>query len=137
MSPPALIVCEDDLNSKWSNEELQRLSVFARENSNPNFNIVVKNAALQNQHTLSSVLSSPSVKDESFRMVLPQVMSPPRDKAVPLPVLPEPMMKPQKKTRKHKVIKKRLNLKQLNVQKVWTTKFYNQLNLDLVMQMKL
>ncbi|CAN7115505.1 hypothetical protein BRARA_C01762 [Brassica rapa] len=97
MSPPALFVFEDDLNSKWSNEELQRLSVFARENSNPNFKILVKNAALQNQHTVSSVLSSPSVKDESFRMVLPQVMSPPRDKAVPLPVLPEPMMKPQKK----------------------------------------
>ena len=97
MSPPALFVFEDDLNSKWSNEELQRLSVFARENSNPNFNILVKNAALQNQHTVSSVLSRPSVKDESFRMVLPLVMSPPRDKAVPLPVLPEPMMKPQKK----------------------------------------
>ncbi|KAL0673976.1 hypothetical protein Bca4012_001957 [Brassica carinata] len=82
---------------KWSNEELQRLGVFARENSNPNFNILVKNAALQNQHTVSSVLSRPSVKEESFRMVLPLVMSPPRDKAVPLPVLPEPMMKPQKK----------------------------------------
>ncbi|KAG2296549.1 hypothetical protein Bca52824_043218 [Brassica carinata] len=97
MSPPAFFVFEDDLNSKWSNEELQRLGVFARENSNPNFNILVKNAALQNQHTVSSVLSRPSVKEESFRMVLPLVMSPPRDKAVPLPVLPEPMMKPQKK----------------------------------------
>ncbi|KAG2309075.1 hypothetical protein Bca52824_028823 [Brassica carinata] len=30
-------------------------------------------------------------------MVLPLAMSPPRDNAVPLPVLPEPMMKPRKK----------------------------------------
>ncbi|CAF2095521.1 hypothetical protein BRARA_E00940 [Brassica rapa] len=92
MSPPALIVLEDGLTNKWSNDEWQRLSVFPGENPNPTFNFLVKN-----QLTVSPVLSRPSVKDESFRMVLPLAMSPPRDNAVPLPVLPEPMMKPRKK----------------------------------------
>ncbi|KAJ4891665.1 root hair specific 4 [Raphanus sativus] len=90
MSPPALIVLEDGLTNKWSNDEWQRLSVFPGESPNPTFNVLVKNQ-------LSPVLSRPSPKDESFRMVLPLVMSPPRDKAVPLPVLTEPMMKPRKK----------------------------------------
>lgn len=68
---------------------------FSRRKPNPNstFNILVHNAAMQNQLTVSR----PSVKEESFRMVLPLAMSPPRDKAVPLPVLPEPMMKPPRK----------------------------------------
>ncbi|CDY67150.1 BnaUnng01900D, partial [Brassica napus] len=47
----------------------------------------------QNQLTVSR----PSVKDESFRIVLHMAMSPPRDTAVPLPVLPQPMMKQRKK----------------------------------------
>ncbi|KAF8108917.1 hypothetical protein N665_0104s0228 [Sinapis alba] len=95
MSPPALIVFEDGLTNKWSNGEWQSLKVSPGENPNPNstFNFLVKNAALQNQLTVSR----PSVKDESFRMVLPLAMPPPRDNAVPLPVLPEPMMKPRKK----------------------------------------
>ncbi|KAG2326771.1 hypothetical protein Bca4012_035681 [Brassica carinata] len=92
MSPPALIVLEDGLTNKWSNDEWQRLSVFPGENPNPNFNFLAKNPL-----TVSPVLSRPSLKDESFRMVLPLAMSPPRDNAVPLPVLPEPMMKPRKK----------------------------------------
>ena len=95
MSPPALIVFEDGLTNKWSNDEWQSLSVSPGENPNPNsnFNFLAKNAALQNQLTVSR----PSVKDESFRIVLPMAMSPPRDTAVPLPVLPQPMMKPRKK----------------------------------------
>ncbi|KAL0710715.1 hypothetical protein Bca4012_017693 [Brassica carinata] len=103
MSPPALSVFEDDLNNQWSNEEWQRHSVSARENPKPNpspnhsFDTLVKNAALQNQLTVSPVTSGQSMKDESFRMVLPLAMSPPRAKAVPLPVLPEPMMKLRKK----------------------------------------
>ncbi|ESQ52099.1 hypothetical protein EUTSA_v10017016mg [Eutrema salsugineum] len=97
MSPPALIVFEDGLTKKWSNDEWQGLSVYPGENPNPNFNFLVKNSALQNQLTVSPMISRPSVKDESFRMVLPLAMSPPRDNAVPLPVLPEPMMKPRKK----------------------------------------
>lgn len=92
MSPPSLIVLEDGLTNKWSNDEWQRLSVFPGENPNPTFNFLVKNPL-----TVSPVLSRLSVKDESFRMVLPLAMSPPRDNAVPLPVLPEPMMKPRKK----------------------------------------
>ncbi|KAJ0240042.1 hypothetical protein HA466_0227370 [Hirschfeldia incana] len=94
MSPPALIVLEDGLTNTWSNE-WQRVSVFPAENPSPNF--LVKNATLQNHLTVSPVLSRSFVKDESFRMVLPLVMSPPRDKAVPLPVLTEQMMKPRKK----------------------------------------
>lgn len=95
MSPPALILFEDGLTNKWSNDEWQSLSVSPGENPNPNsnFNFLAKNAALQNQLTVSR----PSVKDESFRIVLPMAMSPPRDTAVPLPVLPQPMMKPRKK----------------------------------------
>ncbi|XP_009141409.1 uncharacterized protein LOC103865363 [Brassica rapa] len=95
MSPPALIVFEDGLTNKWSNDEWQSLSVSPGENPNPNsnFNFLAKNAALQNQLTVSR----PSVKDESFRVVLPMAMSPPRDTAVPLPVLPQPMMKQRKK----------------------------------------
>ncbi|KAL0897014.1 hypothetical protein Bca101_080975 [Brassica carinata] len=95
MSPPALIVFEDGLTNKWSNDEWQSLGVSPGENPNPNSNLnfLVKNAAMQNQLTVSR----PSVKEESFRMVLPLAMSPPRDKAVALPVLPEPMMKPRKK----------------------------------------
>ncbi|KAL1200431.1 hypothetical protein V5N11_034106 [Cardamine amara subsp. amara] len=91
---PALIVFEDGLTKKWSNDDWQGLSVFPGENPNPNINFLVKNkTALQNQITVSR----PSLNDESFRMVLPLEMSPPRDNAVPLPVLPEPMMKPRKK----------------------------------------
>lgn len=91
---PALIVFEDGLTKKWSNDDCQGFSVFPGENPNPNTNFLVKNkTALQNQITVSR----PSVNDESFRMVLPLAMSPPRDYAVPLPVLPEPMMKPRKK----------------------------------------
>ncbi|CAN6834713.1 unnamed protein product [Brassica oleracea] len=95
MSPPALIVFEDGLTNKWSNDEWQSLSVSPGENPNPNsnFHFLAKNAALQNQLTVSC----PSVKDESFRIVLPMAMSPPRDTAVPLPVLPQPMMKQRKK----------------------------------------
>ncbi|XP_013635934.1 PREDICTED: uncharacterized protein LOC106341765 [Brassica oleracea var. oleracea] len=95
MSPPALIVFEDGLTNKWSNDEWQSLSVSPGENPNPssNFNFLAKNAALQDQLTVSR----PSVKDESFRIVLPLAMSPPRDTAVPLPVLPQPMMKQRKK----------------------------------------
>nr|VDD14903.1 unnamed protein product [Brassica oleracea] len=95
MSPPALIVFEDGLSNKWSNDEWQSLSVSPGENPNPssNFNFLAKNAALQDQLTVSR----PSVKDESFRIVLPLAMSPPRDTAVPLPVLPQPMMKQRKK----------------------------------------
>ncbi|CAH8371826.1 unnamed protein product [Eruca vesicaria subsp. sativa] len=93
MSPPALI--EDGLTNKWSNDEWQSLRVSPGENPNPNssFNFLVKNADMQNQLTVSRT----SVKDESFRMVLPLAMSPPRDNAVPLPVLPEPMMNSRKK----------------------------------------
>ena len=95
MSPPALIVFEDGLSNKWSNDEWQSLSVSPGENPNPssNFNFLAKNAALQDQLTVSR----PSVKDESFRIVLPLAMSPPRDTAVPLPVLPQPRMKQRKK----------------------------------------
>ncbi|CAN7019412.1 unnamed protein product [Brassica oleracea var. botrytis] len=95
MSPPALIVFEDGLTNKWSNDEWQSLSVSPGENPNPssNFHFLAKNAALQNQLRVSR----PSVKDESFRIVLPMAMSPPRDTAVPLPVLPQPMMKQRKK----------------------------------------
>ncbi|CAE6029914.1 unnamed protein product [Arabidopsis arenosa] len=93
MSPPALIVFEDGLTQKWSNDDWQGFSVYPGENPNPNINFLVKKAALQNQMTVSR----PSVNDESFRMVLPLAMSPPRDNAVPLPVLPEPMMRPRKK----------------------------------------
>ncbi|KAF8110162.1 hypothetical protein N665_0086s0003 [Sinapis alba] len=92
MSPPPLIVLEDGRTNKWSNDEWQCLSVFPGENPNPTYNFLVKN-----QLTVSPVLSRPSLKDESFRMILPLAMLPPRDNAVPLPVLTEPMMKPRKK----------------------------------------
>ncbi|CAH8358006.1 unnamed protein product [Eruca vesicaria subsp. sativa] len=93
MSPPTFIVLEDGLTTnKWSKDEWQRHSVFPGENPNPNFNFLVKNHL-----TVSPVLSCPYVKDESFKMILPLEMPPSRDNAVPLPVLPEPMMKPGKK----------------------------------------
>ncbi|CAN8316281.1 unnamed protein product [Cochlearia groenlandica] len=99
MSPPSMIVFEDVLTQKWNRDEWEGLNVFPGENPNPNpsFDFLSKNTATQNQLTVSSALSRPSVKEESFRMVLPLAMSPPRDNAVPLPVLPEPMMKPRKK----------------------------------------
>ncbi|XP_010504979.1 PREDICTED: uncharacterized protein LOC104781890 [Camelina sativa] len=94
MSPPALIVLEDSLAHKWSNDEWQGFNVYSGDqNPNPNINFLVKKAAQQNQMTVSR----PSVNEESFRMVLPLAMSPPRDSTVPLPVLPQPMMKPRKK----------------------------------------
>uniref|UniRef100_A0A1J3DA65 Uncharacterized protein n=1 Tax=Noccaea caerulescens TaxID=107243 RepID=A0A1J3DA65_NOCCA len=97
MSPPALIVFEDGFTQKWSTDEWQGLSVIPGEtpNPNPNFNFVVKKAS--EKTIVSPRFSRSSVKDESFRMVLQPSMSPPRDSAVPLPVLPQPMMKPRKK----------------------------------------
>lgn len=99
MAPPALILFEDGFIQKSNDNEWNGFNVFPGENPNPNphFNFLVKKAALQNQMTVSPIVSRPSVKDESFRMVLPPAMSPPRDTAVPLPVLPRPLLNSRKK----------------------------------------
>ncbi|VVB02134.1 unnamed protein product [Arabis nemorensis] len=91
MAPPALILFEDRYIQKSSDNEWNGFNVFPGENPNPNFNFLVKKA------DVSPIVSRVSVKDESFRMVLPPAMSPPRDTAVPLPVLPQPMMNSRKK----------------------------------------
>ncbi|KFK36389.1 hypothetical protein AALP_AA4G117900 [Arabis alpina] len=93
MAPPALILFEDRYIQKASDNEWIGFNVFPGENPNPNpnFNFLVKKA------DVSPIVSRTSVKEESFRMVLPPAMSPPRDTAVPLPALPQTMMNSQKK----------------------------------------
>lgn len=97
MPPPAMLGFEDGLAHNLSDNEWQGFRVFPRENPNtntnptPNFNFLVKKAILQNEKSTSPLFSRTLAKDDSFRMVLPPAMPPPRDSAVPLPMLPEPM----------------------------------------------
>lgn len=91
MAPPALILFEDRYIQKSSDNEWNGFNVFPGENPNPTFNFLVKKVEV------SPIVSRVSVKEESFRMVLPPAMSPPRDTAVPVPVLPQPMMNSRKK----------------------------------------
>lgn len=91
MPPPAMIRFDDGLAQKSSDNEWQGFRVFPGENPNPNFNFLVKKAIMQSEKSISPIFSRSSARDDSFRMVLPPAMPPPRDSAVPLPMLPEPM----------------------------------------------
>ncbi|EOA36940.1 hypothetical protein CARUB_v10009841mg [Capsella rubella] len=99
MPPPAMLAFEDDLAHNSSDNEWQGFRVFPGENTttspnpnpNTNYNFLVKNAILQNEKSASTLFARSSVTEDSFRMVLPPAMPPPRDSAVPLPMLPEPM----------------------------------------------
>ncbi|XP_010519026.1 PREDICTED: uncharacterized protein LOC104798573 [Tarenaya hassleriana] len=111
MSSPAIISFEDHLTQKPNDVERQGFRVFPSENfrvypgenPNPNHNFLVKQAILQSEKSVGPIFSSrrsSSAKDESFRLVLPPAMPPPRDSAVPLPILPE-SMRPRKKLTHH------------------------------------
>ncbi|VVA93147.1 unnamed protein product [Arabis nemorensis] len=91
MPPPAMIAFNDGFSQKSNDIEWQGFRVFPGENPNPSFNILVKKAVTQSEKLTSPILSRSSATDDSFRMVLPPAMPPPRDSAVPLPMLPEPM----------------------------------------------
>lgn len=93
MPPPAMIAFDDGLTEKSSDNEWKGFTVFPVENPspNPNFNILVKKAIMQSEKSTGPIFSRSSARDDSFRMVFPPTMPPPRDSAVPLPMLPEPM----------------------------------------------
>ncbi|KAF8082435.1 hypothetical protein N665_0826s0010 [Sinapis alba] len=83
MPPPAMLAFDDGLENEWKG-----FTVFPEENPNPNpnFNFLVKKAFIESEKSTGS-----SARDDSFRIALPPAMPPPRDSAVPLPILPEPM----------------------------------------------
>lgn len=95
-SGPAMLRFDDGLDNEWKG-----FTVFPEVNPSPNpnysFNFLVKKATQESEKsTVSSISSSrSSAKEDSFRMVLPPAMPPPRDSTVPLPMFPEP-----KRTRK-------------------------------------
>ncbi|CAH2034626.1 unnamed protein product [Thlaspi arvense] len=93
MPPPAMIAFDDCFAEKSSDNEWKGFTVFSGESPSPNPNLssLVKKAVVQSEKSTSPILPRSSVKDDSFRMVLPPAMPPPRDSAVPLPMLPEPM----------------------------------------------
>ncbi|KAG2320597.1 hypothetical protein Bca4012_056366 [Brassica carinata] len=90
MPPPAMLAFDDGLDNEWKG-----FTVFPEENPSPNpnynLNFLVKKAILEGEKTTGPIFSRPSEREDSFRMVLPPAMPPPRDSAVPLPMLPEPM----------------------------------------------
>ncbi|ESQ33753.1 hypothetical protein EUTSA_v10008294mg [Eutrema salsugineum] len=92
MPPPAMIAFDDSLPEKYTDNEWKGFTVFPGEshNPNPNFTFLVKKSAPQSEKSTSPIFPRSSTKDDSFRMVLPPALPPPRDAAVPLPMLPEP-----------------------------------------------
>ncbi|CAA7014195.1 unnamed protein product [Microthlaspi erraticum] len=88
-----MIAFDDDLTEKSSDKEWKGFTVFPEENPSPNpsFNFLVKKAIMQSEKSTGPIFSRSSARDDNFRMVLPPAMPPPRDSAVPLPMLPEPM----------------------------------------------
>ncbi|XP_010540620.1 PREDICTED: uncharacterized protein LOC104814329 [Tarenaya hassleriana] len=107
MSPPAIIAFDDHLTQKANDDEWQGFRVFPAENPNPNLNFLVKQAILQSEKSVRPIFtshSSSSATDDSFRLVLPPAMPPPRDSAVPLPVLPESMRSGKKLTRHESMV---------------------------------
>ncbi|KAF8104149.1 hypothetical protein N665_0177s0006 [Sinapis alba] len=83
MPPPAMLAFDDGLQNEWKG-----FTVFPGENPNPNpnYNFLVNKAILESEKSTGS-----SARDDSFRIALPPAMPPPRDSAIPLPILPEPM----------------------------------------------
>lgn len=108
MPPPAMLTFDDGLARKSNDNEWQGFRVFPGENKNPNpnpdFNFLVKKAILHSEKSTSPLFSRSSARDDSFRIVLPPAMPPPRDSAVPLPMLPEPMRVRKKLSHQESVI---------------------------------
>ncbi|CAN6893904.1 hypothetical protein Bca4012_093030 [Brassica carinata] len=80
---------DDGLDNEWKG-----FTVFPEVNSSPNpnysFNFLVKKATVESEKSTGSISSRSSAKEDSFRMVLPPAMPPPRDSTFPLPMFPEP-----------------------------------------------
>ncbi|KAL9307837.1 putative chloroplast enhancing stress tolerance protein [Arabidopsis thaliana] len=106
MPPPAMLAFDDGLARKSNDNEWQGFRVFPGENTNPNPNInfLVKKAILQNEKSISPLFSRSSATDDSFRIVLPPALPPPRDSTVPLPMLPEPIRARKKLSHQESVI---------------------------------
>ncbi|RID46078.1 hypothetical protein BRARA_I02765 [Brassica rapa] len=90
MPPPAMLAFDDGLDNEWKG-----FTVFPGENLSPNpkpnFNFLAKKAIMDSEKSTGPMLSHSSATDDSFRIVLPPAMPPPRDSAVPLPMLPKPI----------------------------------------------
>lgn len=84
-----MLAHDDGLDNEWKG-----FTVFPEVNPSPNpnysFNFLVKKATVESEKSTGSISSRSSAKDDSFRMVLPPAMPPPRDSTVPLPMFPEP-----------------------------------------------
>lgn len=109
-----MLAFDDGLENEWKG-----FTVFPGENPNPNpnpnYNFLVKKAVLESEKTTGS-----SARDDSFRIVLPPAMPPPRDSAVPLPMLPEPMRIQKKLGRQeafHFMRRSRVHSEEMNVYK--------------------
>ncbi|CAN8313765.1 unnamed protein product [Cochlearia groenlandica] len=91
MPPPTMLALDDALGQDLNGSEWQGFKVFPRENPSPSYNnFLVKKAATPREKSTDTIFSRSSERDDSFRIVLPPAMPPPRDSAVPLPVVIEP-----------------------------------------------
>ncbi|KAF8111850.1 hypothetical protein N665_0072s0061 [Sinapis alba] len=101
-----MIAVDDGLDNEWKG-----FTVSPEVNPNYSFNFLAKKPTLESEKsTGSSISSRSSAKEDSFRIVLPPAMPPPRDSTVPLPMFPEPMRTRKKLSHQESILFMRKSL---------------------------